>query len=138
MSYKFSDKSKKRLETCHPYLQLLMTKVLEHLDITIIEGHRNKEKQNNYYYAIPPKSKVKYPNSKHNKIPSMAVDIAIYHKNEPHIRWSTIKEWYYLAGIVEGRAKALGIEIRWGGDWDQDGDFNDQDFNDLVHFELIL
>jgi peptidoglycan LD-endopeptidase CwlK len=31
----------------------------------------------------------------------------------------------------------MGIEIRWGGDWDGDGDLSDHKFNDLPHFELI-
>ncbi len=33
-------------------------------------------------------------------------------------------------------AHDLGIELRWGGDWDRDAEFDDQTFNDLPHFEL--
>ena len=32
--------------------------------------------------------------------------------------------------------KKMKINVRWGGDWDSDLDFNDQKFLDLVHFEL--
>jgi hypothetical protein len=32
----------------------------------------------------------------------------------------------------------VGVMIRWGGNWDMDGEpITDQDFQDLVHFELI-
>lgn len=32
----------------------------------------------------------------------------------------------------------LGIDIRWGGNWDMDGEpVTDQNFQDLVHFELV-
>lgn len=34
-------------------------------------------------------------------------------------------------------AQSMCIEIRFGGDWDRDYDLDDQDFMDLVHFELI-
>jgi peptidoglycan L-alanyl-D-glutamate endopeptidase CwlK len=31
----------------------------------------------------------------------------------------------------------LGVKLRWGGNWDRDGEpVTDQDFQDLVHFEL--
>jgi hypothetical protein len=30
----------------------------------------------------------------------------------------------------------MGIGLRWGGDWDSDKDFSDQNFDDLVHWEL--
>jgi hypothetical protein len=31
----------------------------------------------------------------------------------------------------------MGIAIRWGGDWDQDGFVADERFLDMPHFELI-
>ena len=30
----------------------------------------------------------------------------------------------------------MGIDLIWGGDWDGDTDLNDNNFDDLVHFEL--
>ncbi len=49
----------------------------------------------------------------------------------------------FLAGIVIGIADEMyksgevSHKVRWGGDWDRDGDFNDETFKDLWHFELI-
>ena len=41
-----------------------------------------------------------------------------------------------LAGMVLAIGKTLGHSIRWGGNWDMDGEpITDQDFQDLVHFE---
>lgn len=43
----------------------------------------------------------------------------------------------YIAGVVMSQAKCMGIKMRWGGNWDRDGEIiTDQTFQDLVHFEL--
>ena len=31
----------------------------------------------------------------------------------------------------------MNIKLRWGGDWNDNKDFSDQTFDDLVHFELV-
>ncbi|WP_232367585.1 M15 family metallopeptidase domain-containing protein [Alteromonas pelagimontana] len=47
-----------------------------------------------------------------------------------------------FAGFVQCVARQLYAEgkithlVRWGGDWDMDGQTLDQKFNDLPHFEL--
>lgn len=55
-----------------------------------------------------------------------------------------LREWskdlalfYYFGGYVLDRARALDIPIRWGGDWDNDRNIQEQNFDDLVHFELV-
>ena len=50
---------------------------------------------------------------------------------------AAMKRFVYFAGYVKRVADDLGIAIRWGGDWDGDGDFSDQTFHDLPHFELV-
>jgi len=66
----------------------------------------------------------------------MATDAAPWFQEEPNIRWYDTKSFYHFAGFVLGIAAVMGIELRWGGDWDMDDDLHDQTFNDLVHFEL--
>ncbi|MFQ5990813.1 MAG: hypothetical protein ACE5NA_00110 [Nitrospiraceae bacterium] len=44
--------------------------------------------------------------------------------------------WRAFGGFVLGVAEMMDIPIRWGGDWDGDRTFRDQNFNDLSHFEL--
>jgi hypothetical protein len=48
-----------------------------------------------------------------------------------------IEEYIRLAQTLMVIAKRKGIELRWGGDWDRDGDRFDQSFNDLPHVELV-
>lgn len=126
---KFSKRSADKLATCHDDLQMVMNEVIKHIDITILQGIRSKEEQDEFFRTG--KSKVQWPNSKHNSTPSMAVDVAPY-----PIDWNDKRRFDYLAGFVKGVASQMGIEIRHGGDWDSDNDFNDQTFHDLPHFEL--
>jgi len=127
---KFSKYSKKQLTTCCEELQLICNYVIQFYDFKVSEGHRSKELQD-YYYEIG-KSKVKYPDGKHNTIPSDAVDVDPYPVN-----FDDEERYYILAGIVKAVAFMHEIKIRWGGDWDNDDDVHDQSFNDLRHFEVM-
>lgn len=128
--YRYSYRSRTNLSTCVTPMQRLFEAVLKKVDHTIICGHRGPLEQNAAYDAG--KSTVRYPNSKHNPYPSRAVDVAPY-----PINWNDLPRFYKFAEVVYETAKEMGIEVRWGGDWDSDGDFSDQTFNDLVHWELI-
>lgn len=128
----FSDTSLSRLETCDHRLIRLFKEVIKYYDCTIVYGHRGKEEQNKAFSEG--KSKLQYPNSKHNKFPSMAIDVAPYIPGKG-IVWEAA-QCYTFAGFVLGLATMLCIPIRWGGDWDMDNDVNDQTFMDLVHFEI--
>jgi peptidoglycan L-alanyl-D-glutamate endopeptidase CwlK len=126
----FSSRSKKRLEQCHPDIQKVFNEVIKHVDCTVLEGHRDQETQDEYYRQG--RSKLRFPNSKHNHSPSMAIDCAPY-----PIDWNDRDRFYYFGGMVLGIASSMGIKMRWGGDWDMDNTFKDQTFHDLPHFELI-
>ncbi len=103
------------------------------VDISIIEGHRGKAQQDRYFDIG--KSKVRYPNGKHNKAPSEAVDAAPYINGQAS--WNKL-HCCLLAGVILTCAVRLGIKIRWGGNWDMDSEpITDQDFQDLVHYELV-
>ena len=129
---KFGEASKENLSTCHEDLQRLFNEVIKHWDCSVTEGYRNEERQNKAYRGG--KSKVKYPNGKHNRVPSDAVDVVPYVLGKG-IVWEE-RECLSFGGFVVGISTQLGIRIRWGGDWDGDRDVNDQSFNDLVHFEI--
>ena len=51
--------------------------------------------------------------------------------------WDDINQFYLMAGHIQSIAIRLGYKIRWGGDWDRDGDLTDQTFMDLGHFEIL-
>jgi len=126
---RFGKRSIGRLQTCDQKLQELFYEVVKHFDCSIIEGHRGEERQNKAF--ADGKSKVKYPNGKHNQNPSIAVDVAPY-----PIDWSDRDRFHYFGGFVLGVAKEMGMNIRWGGDWNQDTHTKDNKFDDLVHFEI--
>lgn len=137
MKFKYGKTSERRLSTCHYDLQMLMREALAMgiMDITIVEGHRGKIKQNEYFYGIPQKSRKPWPEGKHNEDPSDAVDAAPYIKGKAS--WNK-QHCCVLAGIVLTCAVKLGIKIRWGGNWDMDAEpITDQDFQDLVHYERV-
>jgi len=51
--------------------------------------------------------------------------------------WDDINQFYLMAGHIQSIATRLDYEIRWGGDWDRDGELTDQTFMDLGHFEIL-
>jgi hypothetical protein len=127
--FKFSETSKDKLATVHPDLQRLFNEVIKVHDCTIVFGHRTKEQQEEQFQQG--NTKLHYPKSLHNGIPSLAVDAVPY-----PIDWDNRERFVYFAGIVKGIASQLGISIRWGGDWDNDNQLRDQTWMDLPHFEL--
>ena len=126
---RFGRKSKERLASCDPKLQKLFNEVIKHVDCSVLEGHRGKERQNKFYDEG--KSKVRYPNGRHNANPSLAVDVTPY-----PVDWEDRERQTLFAGFVLGIARGLGIKIRWGGDWDMDFDVQDNKFDDFPHFEI--
>lgn len=125
----FSKASQDKLNTCHPDLIKLFNRVIQIVDCTVIFGFRGEAEQNEAFRTG--KSEKAWPDSLHNKIPSLAVDIAPY-----PIDWKNTKRFYHFAGVVRGVAAEMGIKIRSGCDWDSDFDLDDQKLFDLVHFEL--
>ena len=128
--YRYGRRSTERLKTAHPDLQEVFNEAIKYMDITILEGHRDEDKQNRYF--AEGKSKVKFPNGKHNRVPSEAIDAAPY-----PINWKDREAFYFMAGLLMGIGIQKGIFLRWGGDWDRDGNFKDNEFDDLSHIEMI-
>lgn len=126
----FSKQSKDHLAQCHPDLQLLFNDVIEHFDCSVICGHRGEAEQEKAFSEG--KSKARFGQSKHNQYPSIAVDVVPYPVN-----WEDRERFALFAGFVLGRAIDLGINVRWGGDWDRDTQIADEIFLDMPHFELM-
>jgi len=128
--YKFSKRSLERLETCHPDIQKICKELIKIMDVTVLEGVRTKEQQEEYVRT----GKSKTMNSKHLKQAdgySHAVDLAPF-----PIDWKDAERFAYMQGMVRGIALQMGIEIRSGIDWDSDGQVKDHTFFDGPHFEL--
>lgn len=125
--YKFSKRSKENLSQAHEDLQVLFNEVIKCRDCSVICGYRGEKEQNEAFDNG--KSLLKYPNSKHNKIPSLAVDIVPY-----PIAWDDIKRFEEFGDFVLKKAESLKKEGRingkiiWGGNWKK--------FKDYPHYEL--
>lgn len=124
--YKFSKISNERLNTCHPDLQKLMRAVMadQEMDFSILCGHREKEAQNKA--VAEGHSKLKWPKSRHNKTPSLAVDVAAYPIN--NFDKDNTERTKKLANIIRKKAIQLGVPAFWGGAWDH--------FPDIYHWQL--
>lgn len=124
---KFGEKSKAALATAHPLLQRLMNAAIADVDFSVLCGHRTEEEQNAAYAGG--KSKLKWPRSKHNRVPSLAVDIVPY-----PVDWTNIQAFRALAVTIRGHWEEIppreraGWWLEWGGDWTS--------FKDYPHWEL--
>ena len=117
------------LKGVHPDLVKVVERAIEitKQDFLVLEGLRTLARQK----QLVKEGKSKTLNSRH--LTGHAVDLGAWEGGE--VDWSPrlyteIKEAMYQA------ARELGTPLRWGGDWDGDGDLKDQTFIDLVHFEL--
>jgi peptidoglycan LD-endopeptidase CwlK len=135
---RFGKRSKERLKGVDAKLQNVLNEVVKYFDITIIEGLRSQERQNEL--VAQGKSKTKF--GKH--VDGKAVDIAPYDPTvKGKIDWNARDDFHYLGGFMLGMAASMGIKIRWGGDWNASSLFKgqrttkDNNFDDLVHFEIL-
>ena len=126
---RFGKRSRNNLTTCGKRLQDLFNEVIKHFDCSVLVGFRDRDGQNTAYASGH--STKKWPDSKHNTKPAIAVDVAPY-----PINWEDRERFIYFGGFVKGCAYQLGIPLRWGGDWDNDTQLSDNNFDDLVHFEI--
>jgi hypothetical protein len=135
--YTFSGRSRTNLNTCHRQLISVAHQAIKVVNFTVVEGHRSKQEQNEYYRTG--RSQLQWPDSKHNAEPSRAYDLAPWIPGTG-IPWTDRASFAYLAGRILAEADRQGVAMRWGGDWDADGYLVNQDvdesFYDAGHFEL--
>ena len=136
MSYSFGATSRANLSEAHTDLILVFYEVIKHTDCKIIEGHRPEAEQNFAYETG--RSRVQWPNSNHNVQPSRAVDAVPY-----PIDWDDQERFKLFGGFVMWVASRLYLQkhidhlVRWGADWDDDGNIAEHRLVDYPHFELI-
>ena len=160
----YGKKSLQIRSTIHPVLARLCDAVIKYYDHSLIYGIRIEEEQNDLFSRGL--SKLAWPLSKHNADPlapfpknlSLAVDVAPYPIPEGwgdlksriilarDLEWKERVKFYELMAVFEFEWRRLketykGLEkysLRFGKDWDGDHDYSDQDFDDLVHLEVII
>jgi peptidoglycan L-alanyl-D-glutamate endopeptidase CwlK len=154
MNY-YSAISEERLLTCHHNIQRVFRSVLKDYDHSIAFGYRSKELQHELYtrgrtlvngiWQITNPALVvtncdgDIKQSRHNHVNSegepeaTAIDVYPYFDGKMQ---TDERNLIYFAGKVMERARALGIPLTWGGDWDGDYDTTDNKLMDAVHYEL--
>lgn len=130
-----SQRSLNKLVTCHQDLILIAHEAIKEIDFSVICGYRGEHEQNQAYRLG--NSKLKYPQSKHNKKPSMAFDLMPYPPNKRAQAFHDLAQVILRISEDLRETGKIKHKVRWGGDWDMDGDLKDNKFNDLYHFELI-
>jgi len=118
---KLSAASQARLNGAHPSLKKLFTAVAETEDITILDGQRGKEAQEKAFSEGH--SRAHFGQSAHNWAPALALDVCPY-----PIDWKDIPRFVALSKVVKAKAKELGVDITYGGDW--------KSIKDYPHYEL--
>jgi peptidoglycan LD-endopeptidase CwlK len=122
------------LLTANPFLQQLFREVAKAWDLTVLEGVRTLERQKELVASGSSKTLASRHLAQADGF-SAAVDVAP-RGLDATVTWQDSALFYYFGGYVMRVAQDLGLHIRWGGDWDGDHQVKDQNFNDLVHFEI--
>lgn len=127
--FKFGAKSEARLVGVHPDLAEVMRRAIavSPIDFAITEGVRTLERQK----ELLAKGATTTLKSRH--LTGHAVDVAAFVGGE--LRWDA-RLYHEIKRVVFEEAAKLKVPIRWGGDWNCNGDSNDETFFDGPHFEL--
>lgn len=133
----FDEASAKRLAGAHPLLQKLFTAARRKIAFTIMDSQRGRAAQEAAFKAGH--SKAHFGQSAHNWDPAVACDLAPI-----PLDWNNVGAFRAVQAVIgwydpksgrgAGLAKEMKIPIRWGGDWNMDG--NPSDGWDLPHYEL--
>jgi len=135
MTYKLGTRSKNNLKGVHPDLVKVVEKAigLTTQDFTVIEGVRTTKRQQELYAqgrtapgsivtnvdGVKKKSNHQVKADRYGH----AVDIVPY-----PVDWDSISKFDNIAVAMKLAACELGVDIVWGGDW--------ENFKDYPHFEL--
>lgn len=141
--YLFGSRSTAELETCRPELQRVAHRALGYgvMDFSVTDGRRTTEEQIKLHRQGRSTLDGVTRKSKHQAGPpqlSRAMDLMPYPGTVNGVNvWKDKQRFSVLAGLILAAAAEEGVAIRWGGDWDGDGNNADSNFHDMPHFELI-
>lgn len=139
MTFKLGPASRKKLEGLHPDLVAVVTRAIEVTtqDFTVLCGVRTLAEQKELYAQGRTKpGQIVTWTLKSRHLPAAdglgrAVDLCPY-----PIDWNTLSKFDAIAAAVMQASKELGVPVRWGADWDQDGIARERGETDSPHFEL--
>lgn len=137
-----SDSSLAKLKDVDSILASLVVEAEKVIPLTVVEGHRNQADQEKAF--TEGKTKLHWPNGKHNSLPSLAVDIAPIHMEGgiKVIDWNDLIAFGRIMGVMQALAFQRLVTLRFGFDWD--GDFRsvgrdpNESFLDAPHVERVV
>jgi len=140
MEYDFSQLTLNRMEGLDnklvTLLHLMIYRTPVDFGVNWMGGMRTAKEQNELYKEGNSTKDGYEKKSKHQS--GKAVDLLPYLNGKALTGKEAKKYYLILIGVAFSCASELGIKIRSGSNWDQDGEFlTDQSFQDLPHIELM-
>jgi len=150
MAYGFGERSRARLEGVHPKLITVAERAIElsGQDFFVSEGVRTMERQKELYAQ----GRTKLKDAKGNPLPKVTWTLNSNHFVSPRSGFGHAIDVYphpydpdhkdiaqqqrAIGAAMFKAAGELNIPIRWGADWDMDGNYGERGEGDSPHFEL--
>jgi peptidoglycan L-alanyl-D-glutamate endopeptidase CwlK len=134
--FQLSNRSLSRLQDVNPQLIKIILLAIKRTPVDFgvawMGGKRTPEEQNQLFKEGYSKCDGYEKISKHQL--GNAVDLNVFVDS----KLIENKEMLCLvAGVMFACANEMNVNIRWGLDWNRNGDIRDNTFNDIYHFELI-
>ncbi len=138
MTFVLGKRSRKNLKGVNEKLIAVVRRAIEitEQDFTVLEGKRSRKRQlwlkrNGYSWTLK---------SKH--LTGRAVDLApwVIVNGKGRVDWQDLKKFERIKNAMFQAADELNVNIRWGGDWNCNGNYHDEirrGVYDGGHFELM-
>lgn len=136
MTYQLSERSLNNLKGVNPKLVKVVKRAIElsTQDFMVIEGLRTQARQDELWAQgrTKPGPIVTWTKDASTHGTGHAVDICPY-----PVDWTDLKKFDAIAVAMFAAAAEQGVKLRWGADWDQDGNPRERGESDSPHFELV-
>lgn len=138
MTWTLTPRDEKRISDINPKLASVVRLAAEKCPrrFMVTEGRRSQARQLELYAqgrTTPGKIVTWTKSSRHQD--GDAVDVAPV-SDDGSIPWGDFAAFDEIAVAMFAAAKELGVDLRWGADWDQDGQVRERGENDSPHFEI--
>ena len=135
MTFKLSDRSLQRMKDVNPKLINLALLAIKRTPVDFgiawMGGLRTSEEQNQLFKDGYSKCDGYLKMSKHQSGDAIDLNVFVGNKVVDNKEMLCV-----VAGVMFACASEQNVKLRWGLDWDSDGDIRDNVFNDMYHFEL--
>lgn len=139
MGYALGAQSRARLKGVHPQLVRIVERAIElsKQDFMVLEGVRTPQRQKELYAQgrTKPGKVVTWTLTSNHFVKAdgfgHAVDLCPF-----PVDWNTASKFDAIGAAMVAASKELGVKIRWGKDWNQNGRPGEKGETDSPHFEL--